>query len=78
MYTHLCDSPQEVFAQADFVSLHCPGGEATYHLISTEAFAAMKSSAYVVNSARGDVVDEAALVKALQSGEIAVAGLSMT
>lgn len=72
-----CDSPQEVYAQADFVSLHCPGGEATYHLISTEAFAAMKPGAFVVNSARGDVIDEAALVKALQAGEIAGAGLDV-
>ncbi len=72
-----CESPQEVFAQADFVSLHCPGGEATYHLISDDAFSAMKSSAFLVNTARGDVVDEAALVKALKSGEIAGAGLDV-
>ena len=72
-----CDSPEEVFARADFVSLHCPGGEATYHLISDDAFAAMKSSAFLVNTARGDVVEEAALVRALQNGEIAGAGLDV-
>ena len=72
-----CDSPEEVFARADFVSLHCPGGEATYHLIGDEALAAMKSSAFLVNTARGDVVEEAALVRALQNGEIAGAGLDV-
>jgi lactate dehydrogenase-like 2-hydroxyacid dehydrogenase len=72
-----CSSPQEVFAQADFVSLHCPGGAETYHLIGAEAFAAMKPGAFLINSARGDVVDEAALVDALRSGQIAGAGLDV-
>ncbi len=72
-----CNSPEEVFAQADFVSLHCPGGEATYHLISDDAFSAMKPGAFLVNTARGDVVEEAALVRALKSGEIAGAGLDV-
>ena len=72
-----CDSPEDVFANADFVSLHCPGGEATYHLISTDAFAAMKPGAFVINSARGDVIDEVALVEALKSGQIAGAGLDV-
>jgi len=72
-----CNSPEEVFAEADFVSLHCPGGAATYHLISDDAFAAMKSGAFLVNTARGDVVDEVALVRALQSGTIAGAGLDV-
>jgi lactate dehydrogenase-like 2-hydroxyacid dehydrogenase len=72
-----CASPEEVFQQADFVSLHCPGGKETYHLISDDAFAAMKPGAFLVNTARGDVVDEAALVKALQNGEIAGAGLDV-
>ena len=72
-----CDSPQEVFAQADFVSLHCPGGKETYHLIGADAFAAMKPGAFLVNTARGDVVDEKALVAALQNGQIAGAGLDV-
>ena len=72
-----CSSPEEVFAKADFVWLHCPGGEATYHLISDDAFAAMKPGAFLVNTARGDVVEEAALVRALQSGAIAGAGLDV-
>ena len=72
-----CASPEEVFAGSDFVSLHCPGGKETYHLISTDAFRAMKSSAFLINTARGDVIDEAALVTALQNGEIAGAGLDV-
>jgi lactate dehydrogenase-like 2-hydroxyacid dehydrogenase len=73
---HQCDSPQEVFEQADFVSLHCPGGKETYHLIGAAAFAAMKPDAFLINTARGDIVDEQAMV-ALQKGEIAGAGLDV-
>jgi len=72
-----CESPTDVFEQADFISLHCPGGKETYHLIGTEAFKAMKSGAFLINSARGDVVDEAALVTALEAGEIVGAGLDV-
>ena len=72
-----CQSTEAVYAQADFLSLHCPGGPATHHLIDADAFAAMKSSAFLINSARGDVVDEVALVTALQAGEIAGAGLDV-
>lgn len=72
-----CESAEEVFANADFVSLHCPGGKETYHLIGAEAFAAMKPGAYLINTARGDVVEEAALVSALKSGQIAGAGLDV-
>jgi lactate dehydrogenase-like 2-hydroxyacid dehydrogenase len=72
-----CDSPEEVYAQADFLSLHCPGGKATYHLIGEEAFAAMKPGAFLINTARGDVVEEAALVEALRTGQIAGAGLDV-
>ena len=72
-----CSSPEEVFKQADFVSLHCPGGKDTYHLISADAFKAMQPGAFLINTARGDVVDEAALVTALENGEIAGAGLDV-
>lgn len=72
-----CASPEEVFAQADFVSLHCPGGKDTYHLIGAEAFKSMKPGAFLINTARGDVIDEAALVEALENGEIAGAGLDV-
>lgn len=72
-----CSSAQEVFAQADFVSLHCPGGPETYHLIGADAFAEMQPGAFLINSARGDVIDEAALVDALRSGQIAGAELDV-
>jgi len=72
-----CSSPEEVFKQADFVSLHCPGGKDTYHLIGADAFKAMQPGAFLINTARGDVIDEAALVTALENGEIAGAGLDV-
>ncbi len=72
-----CKSPEAVFEQADFVSLHCPGGKQTYHLIGAAAFAAMRPDAFLINTARGDVVDEQALIEALEKGEIAGAGLDV-
>jgi len=72
-----CASPEEVFKRADFISLHCPGGKETYHLIGSEAFKAMKPGAFLINTARGDVVDETALVAALENGEITGAGLDV-
>jgi lactate dehydrogenase-like 2-hydroxyacid dehydrogenase len=62
---------------ADFVVVAVPGGAATHHLIGMQAFAAMKPTGIFVNIARGDVVDEAALVDALQAGRIAGAGLDV-
>lgn len=72
----------ELLATADVVSLHCPlipAGQdgATHHLIDAAALAKMKPTAYLVNSARGPIVDEAALVEALKKGEIAGAGLDV-
>jgi len=72
----------ELLATADVVSLHCPlvpagQPDSTHHLIDAEALAAMKQTAYLVNSARGPIVDEAALVEALRSGTIAGAGLDV-
>ena len=75
--TTACDSAEAVFRQADFVSLRCPGGKATHHLIGATAFKAMQPSAFLINTARGDVVDERALIQALQAGEIAGAGLDV-
>lgn len=71
------ETMEEVLQEADFVSLHCPGGEETYHLINDERLAMMKTSAFLINSARGDVVDSQALIKALKSGSIAGAGLDV-
>jgi len=66
-----------LLAQADFVSIHCPLTPETHHLIDGSALAAMKPSAVLVNTARGPIVDEAALVAALAEGEIAAAGLDV-
>jgi lactate dehydrogenase-like 2-hydroxyacid dehydrogenase len=67
----------EVMAEADVVSLHLPGGGANRGVISAELIARMKPTAYLVNTARGDVVDEAALVAALAERRIAGAGLDV-
>jgi glyoxylate reductase len=67
----------ELLAEADVVSLHVPLNDRTHHLIDTAALRRMKPSAYLVNTTRGPVVDEAALVDALRSGAIAGAGLDV-
>jgi lactate dehydrogenase-like 2-hydroxyacid dehydrogenase len=70
-------SVEEVLAASDFVSLHCPGGAENRHLMNAARFAAMKPGAFLINTARGDVVDEAALIAALTSGTIRGAGLDV-
>ena len=67
----------ELLSVSDVVSLHCPYGPATHHLIGAKQLAAMKDSAYLVNTARGPIVDEAALASALREGRIAGAGLDV-
>jgi len=67
----------ELLAQADIVTLHVPSMPATYHMINEEKFNLMKSGAYLINTARGDIVDTPALVQALQSGHLAGAGLDV-
>ncbi len=67
----------EVMAAADIVVVAVPGSPATHHLIDADALSAMKSTGFLVNIARGDVIDEAALVAALTSGRIAGAGLDV-
>lgn len=62
---------------ADIVSLHCPGGAATRHLIDAGRLARMRRDAVLINTARGDVVDQAALIDALARGTIAGAGLDV-
>ena len=68
---------EQVLGESDFVSLHCPALPETRHLMNAERLRQMKKSAMLINTARGDVVDEAALVAALQQGTIAGAGLDV-
>jgi len=67
----------ELLQQADFVSVHTPYMPATHHLISERELSLMKPSAILINTARGPIIEEKALVKALQSAKIAGAGLDV-
>lgn len=75
-YTYFSDL-LEAMAAGDYVSLHMPSLPSTRGMISTAQFGAMKPTAYFLNAARGDVVDEPAMVKALEEGKIAGAGLDV-
>jgi phosphoglycerate dehydrogenase-like enzyme len=68
----------DLLRRSDAVMLACPKTPETYHLIGSEELAAMKQTAYLVNVTRGGIIDEDALVDALQNGEIAGAGLDVT
>ena len=69
---------ERLLAEADFLSLHCPLNDETRHLIGGRELAAMKPSAILINTARGEIVDPRALRAALERGEIAGAGLDVT
>lgn len=68
---------EEVFKQSDFISLNCPLNESTRHMVNKETLAMMKPTAYLVNTARGALIDEKALIDALQNNVIAGAGLDV-
>jgi lactate dehydrogenase-like 2-hydroxyacid dehydrogenase len=68
----------QLFAESDFVTLHCQLTPETHHLMNAAAFRKMKSTAILVNTSRGPVVDQEALYDALRSGEIGGAGLDVT
>lgn len=72
-----CDSLQEMLKQCDFVSVHCVLNDSTHHLIGADELACMKPTAILVNVSRGAIVDEAALITALQKGTIAGAALDV-
>ena len=69
------DSLDQMLARMDIVSVNCPHTPATFHLLSARRLKLLKPSAYVVNTARGEVIDENALARMIEAGEIAGAGL---
>jgi len=71
------DTLEETMKTADIIVVTVPGGAANQHLIDAKALAAMKPSGIFINVARGDVVDEPALIRALESNQIAGAGLDV-
>ncbi|UJP06145.1 MAG: phosphoglycerate dehydrogenase [Nitrosomonas sp.] len=68
---------EQLLQQADIITLHLPYSAGTHHLLDTQAFAAMKPEAIVINAARGGLIDEDALAQALQSGKLAAAALDV-
>lgn len=71
------ESIETLLSRADIISLHCPGGDANTHLIDKQKLSLMKESAFIINTARGEVIDEQALIEALQNNRIAGAGLDV-
>jgi glyoxylate reductase len=71
------DSLDQMLARMDIVSINCPHTPATYHLLSARRLKLMKPDAILVNTARGEVVDETALARMLEAGELAGAGLDV-
>ena len=71
------NSIDEVLSEADFVSLHCPSTKETKGLINKQTISKMKPSAYLINTARGDIVNENELVEALKENKIMGAGLDV-
>jgi len=70
-------SKEELLQQADFVSLNCTLNPTSFHLIGDTEFALMKSTAVIINTARGPIIDEPALIRALQSEQIAGAAMDV-
>ena len=71
------ESLDQMLARMDIISVNCPHTPATYHLLSARRLKLMKPHAYIVNTARGEVIDENALARMLEAGELAGAGLDV-
>ncbi len=71
------ESLDQMLARMDIISVNCPSTPATFHLLSARRLALLQPTAYVVNTARGDIIDEEALVKLIHDGKIAGAGLDV-
>ena len=72
-----CDSLDQMVSRVDVLSVNCPHTPATFHLLNARRLKLMKPTAVIVNTSRGEVVDENALTRALRAGEIAGAGLDV-
>ena len=73
----LYGSLDDVLTKSDFISLHCPLNDSTYHLLNARRIAQIRPGAYLINTARGALVDEQAMIHALQTGQLAGAGLDV-
>lgn len=71
------ESLDQMLARMDIISVNCPSTPATFHLLSARRLALLQPGAYIVNTARGDIIDEDALVKMLEAGKLAGAGLDV-
>jgi D-3-phosphoglycerate dehydrogenase len=71
------ETPEEIYAAAEFLTLHLPLTPETTHSINAHVFAKLRDGVRIVNAARGELVDEAALIDALQSGKVAAAALDV-
>src|SRR5437763_5709927 len=81
LHTSSADGPEELdglLRESDFVSIHTPLAQATRHLIDATALTRMKPTAILINTARGEIVDQQALIEALRDGQIAAAALDVT
>ena len=73
----LCSSLDQLFSQSDFISIHVPYTKETHHLVNARLLSLMKPDSYLINTSRGAVVDEKALIEALKNASIAGAGLDV-
>jgi glyoxylate reductase len=71
------DSLDQMLARMDIISVNCPSTPASFHLLSARRLELIQPAAYIVNTARGDIIDEAALIKLINDGRIAGAGLDV-
>lgn len=77
IYIQMINDRDEIFRQSDYISLHVPATKDTIHSVSNHEFGLMKKTAFLINTARGSIVDESALVQALERGKIAGASLDV-
>ena len=71
------ESLDQMLARMDIISVNCPHTPATYHLLSARRLKLIRKEAYIVNTARGEVIDEDTMIKLIESGEIGGAGLDV-